>query len=204
MSATSAFSASTSTARSSTRSPWAAAPTTTPPSARSSARRSPTTMWSMRSTASSPPTWSSAATASGSTTPSRASARRPSRRSSMPLLKDGKVAADSWAPLAEGAEMPQGDVIVTLEQWLAGRERLRGHNGRLGLRLKSDQSPAQLADDLQHFALIALEFPRFGDGRAYSYARLLRERYAFEGELRAVGNVLRDQLLFMLRCGFDA
>ena len=121
----------------------------------------------------------------------------------MPLLKDGKVAADSWAPLAEGAEMPQGDVIVTLEQWLAGRERLRGHNGRLGLRLKSDQSPAQLADDLQHFALIALEFPRFGDGRAYSYARLLRERYAFEGELRAVGNVLRDQLLFMLRCGFD-
>ena len=122
----------------------------------------------------------------------------------MPLLKDGKVAADSWAPLSEGTEMPQGDVIVTLEQWQAGRERLRGHNGRLGLRLKSDQSPAQLADDLQHFALIALEFPRFGDGRAYSYARLLRERYAFKGELRAVGNVLRDQLLFMLRCGFDA
>lgn len=120
----------------------------------------------------------------------------------MPLLKAGEVVDDPWQPLAE--DTVAGDIIVTLEQWQAGRERLRGHNGRVGLRLKSDQSPAQLADDLQHFALIALEFPRFGDGRAYSYARLLRERYGFTGELRAVGNVLRDQLLFMLRCGFDA
>jgi uncharacterized protein (DUF934 family) len=123
----------------------------------------------------------------------------------MPLLKDGKLVEDSWTPLAEGAEAtPEGGVIVTLEQWQAGRERLRGHNGRLGLRLKSDQSPAAIADDLGHFDLVALEFPRFGDGRAYSHARLLRERYGFKGELRAVGNVLRDQLLFMLRCGFDA
>lgn len=122
----------------------------------------------------------------------------------MPLLKDGSIVEDGWAPHAEGAGPAEGDIIVTLEQWQAGRERLRGHNGRLGLRLKSDESPAQLADDLHHFQLIALEFPRFGDGRAYSYARLLRERYGFTGELRAVGNVLRDQLLFMLRCGFDA
>jgi uncharacterized protein (DUF934 family) len=123
----------------------------------------------------------------------------------MPLLKEGEVVEDTWTQLPEDAEAaPEGDVIVTLEQWQAGGERLRGHNGRLGLRLKSDQSPAQLADDLPHFALIALEFPRFGDGRAYSYARLLRERYGFKGELRAVGNVLRDQLVFMLRCGFDS
>lgn len=122
----------------------------------------------------------------------------------MPLLKDGKLADDNWTLLAEGADATLGDVIVTLEQWQSGGERLRGHNGRLGLRLKSDQSPAQVAEDLAHFDLVALEFPRFGDGRAYSYARLLRERYGFKGELRAVGNVLRDQLLFMLRCGFDA
>jgi uncharacterized protein (DUF934 family) len=123
----------------------------------------------------------------------------------MPLLKDGQIIEDSWTHLSDDAEAtPQGDVVVTLDQWQAGRERLRGHNGRLGLRLKSDQSPALVADDLGHFELVALEFPRFGDGRAYSYARLLRERYGFTGELRAVGNVLRDQLLFMLRCGFDA
>jgi uncharacterized protein (DUF934 family) len=122
----------------------------------------------------------------------------------MPLLKGGKVIEDSWTPLDEGSEAPQSDIILTLEQWQAERERLRGHNGRLGLRLRSDQSPAEIADDLGHFQLIALEFPRFGDGRAYSYARLLRERYGFQGELRAVGNILRDQLLFMTRCGFDA
>ncbi len=123
----------------------------------------------------------------------------------MPLLKDGEIVEDSWTSLAEESDAtPEGKVIVTLEQWQEGRERLRGHNGRLGLRLKSDQSPAQIADDLEHFDLIALEFPRFGDGRAYSYARLLRERHGYKGELRAVGNVLRDQLVFMVRCGFDS
>jgi len=123
----------------------------------------------------------------------------------MPLLKDGAIVADDWTPLADDADARPGDkVIVTLDQWHDRRERLRGHNGRLGLRLKSDQSPAQIADDLALFDLIALEFPRFGDGRAYSYARLLRERYGFTGELRAVGNVLRDQFPLMLRCGFDA
>jgi len=123
----------------------------------------------------------------------------------MPLLKNGAIVADDWVPLAENAEpSAEGNVIVTLEQWQAQRERLRGHNGRLGLRLKSDQSPAEIVDDLQHFDLIALEFPRFGDGRAYSYARLLRERFGFTGEVRAVGAVLRDQFLAMLRCGFDA
>jgi len=123
----------------------------------------------------------------------------------MPLLKNGAIVADDWAALGEdGTPSPEGNVIVTLEQWQAARARLRGHNGRLGLKLKSDQSPALVADDLQHFDLIALEFPRFGDGRAYSYARLLRERYGFSGELRAVGSVLRDQYLAMLRCGFDA
>jgi uncharacterized protein (DUF934 family) len=121
----------------------------------------------------------------------------------MPLLKNGQVVADTWTLLPEGAA-PEGDVIVSLERWQADRETLRAHNGRLGLRLKSDQSPAELAEDLDRFDLIALEFPRFGDGRAYSYARLLRERHGFAGELRAVGNVLRDQLFFMVRCGFDS
>ncbi|MGD1877422.1 MAG: DUF934 domain-containing protein [Kiloniellaceae bacterium] len=123
----------------------------------------------------------------------------------MPLLKDGEIVDDLWTPLPEDAALtPEGDLIVSLERWLAERDSLQSRNGRLGLRLKSDQSPAQIAEDLSHFDLIALEFPRFGDGRAYSYARLLRERYGFTGELRAVGNVLRDQLFFMLRCGFDA
>jgi len=123
----------------------------------------------------------------------------------MPLLKEGRVVEDLWTPLPEDAALtPEGDLIVSLERWQAEGDSLQTRNGRLGLRLRSDQSPAEIAGDLKHFDLVALEFPRFGDGRAYSYARLLRERYGFTGELRAVGNVLRDQLLFMLRCGFDA
>ncbi len=131
----------------------------------------------------------------------------------MPLLKNGEVVEDVWTVLPESAEgdndSPQGpandiDLIVTLDQWKAADETLRYRNGRLGLRLRSDQAPNEIAEDLRHFDLIALEFPKFGDGRAYSYARLLRERHGFTGELRAVGNVLRDQLFFMLRCGFDS
>ena len=74
----------------------------------------------------------------------------------------------------------------------------------LGLRLKSDQAPSAIAGDIERFDVLALEFPKFTDGRAYSSARLLRERHGFRGELRAVGNVLRDQLVFMRRCGFDS
>ncbi len=123
----------------------------------------------------------------------------------MPLIKDGGLADDPWVTLADDAESPpEGPVIVTLARWQADRDRLAGRNQPLGVRLKSDQSPASIADDLGRFAVIALEFPKFTDGRAYSYARLLRERYGYEGELRAVGNVLRDQFLFMHRCGFDA
>ncbi len=123
----------------------------------------------------------------------------------MPLIKDGGRADDPWVSLADDAEAPaDGPVIVTLARWQADRDRLAGRNQPLGVRFKSDQSPASIADDLGRFAVIALEFPKFTDGRAYSYARLLRERYGYEGEVRAVGNVLRDQFLFMHRCGFDA
>jgi len=131
----------------------------------------------------------------------------------MPLLKNGEVIEDSWAALtnspageSDSGQSPanDADLIVTLEQWQAADETLKKRNGRLGLRLRSDQSPAEIAQDLEHFDLVALEFPKFSDGRAYSYARLLRERHGFTGELRAVGNILRDQLFFMLRCGFDS
>jgi len=81
---------------------------------------------------------------------------------------------------------------------------LTGRNAPIGIRLASDESPEEIADDLARFGLIALEFSKFTDGRAYSAARILRERYGYRGELCAVGNVLRDQLLFMRRCGFDA
>ena len=123
----------------------------------------------------------------------------------MALIKAGKLVEDAFFD-ASGAEAipPSGAVIVSLEQWQKGRNALLARGTPLGLRLHSDQSPEAIADDVQRFALIALEFPKFRDGRAYSYARLLRERYGFKGELRAVGDVLMEQLFFMVRTGFDA
>jgi uncharacterized protein (DUF934 family) len=123
----------------------------------------------------------------------------------MALVKGGKLVADSFHDATQAETLPAaGAVIVTYEQWQAQRAALLGRGTPLGVRLRSDQPPELLAGDLAHFALVALEFPKFRDGRAYSYARLLRERYGFAGELRAVGDVLLEQLFFMLRTGFDA
>lgn len=123
----------------------------------------------------------------------------------MALIRHGRLAEDTWIALDDAAPVPRdGDVIVTLERWREDRAALIDRDGRLGLRPRSDQLAETIADDVAHFALIALVFPKFSDGRAYSGARLLRERHGFTGELRAVGNVLRDQFLFMHRCGFDA
>ncbi len=123
----------------------------------------------------------------------------------MPLIKADAFSPDPWVSLGDEAALPEGaPAIVSFERWQNERETLVKRNAPLGIRLRSDQPPKLVLEDLDRFAVIALEFPRFGDGRAYSYARLLRERYGFRGELRAVGNVLRDQALFMRRCGFDA
>jgi uncharacterized protein (DUF934 family) len=123
----------------------------------------------------------------------------------MPLIKDDRLVKDPWITAEDEGPLPLTPrVIVGLARWQAEREELLARNAPLGIRLTSDQTPALFAEDLEQFDLVALEFPKFTDGRAYSYARLLRERYGFTGELRAVGNVLRDQLFFMQRCGFDA
>ncbi len=123
----------------------------------------------------------------------------------MPLIRDGKLVDDPWVALPDDVPLPPADsVIVSLARWRAERGELSQRGRALGIRLCSDESPAEIADDLQHFELIALEFPVFRDGRAYSYARLLRERYGYAGELRAVGDVLLEQLLFLHRCGFNA
>ena len=122
----------------------------------------------------------------------------------MALVRNGELVTSSFVD-ASGAETipPAGPVIVSLDQWKAHRDDLLARGTPLGIRLRSDQPPELIAPDLERFTAIALEFPKFRDGRAYSYARLLRERYGFKGELRAVGEVLLEQLFFMLRTGFD-
>ena len=123
----------------------------------------------------------------------------------MALIKDSAVVEDSWVHVDDGKDLSNQDsVIVSLDRWQDEHETLAKRNTPLGIRLRSDQPPSEIVGDLSRFAVIALEFPAFTDGRAYSYARLLRERLCYTGEIRAVGNVLRDQLSLMQRCGFDA
>jgi uncharacterized protein (DUF934 family) len=111
------------------------------------------------------------------------------------LIKIRQVVQDNWQLLEAAADgaLPgvpaQGDVIVPLAIWR---------------RLEAGDGPEALADDLAHFDVIAIHFPKFTDGRGYSTARLLRERYGYRGEIRAIGDVQRDQLLHLSRCGFDA
>ncbi|MFO1154310.1 MAG: DUF934 domain-containing protein [Rhodospirillales bacterium] len=123
----------------------------------------------------------------------------------MPLIKNGQITADPYVNLGDDDPLPDGaPVIVSLARWHGERQALLGRGVGVGVRLASNQQAAEIADDLGDLALVALEFPIFRDGRHYTTARLLRERHGFRGEVRAVGNVLRDQYLFMQRCGFDA
>ncbi len=121
-------------------------------------------------------------------------------------LEDGKfaLADDPFTAVGDDAEIPQGDVIISLTRFQSDGERLLSEGRMVGVRLESDEEVEALAYDLPRLSVVALAFPKFGDGRAYSYAKILRERYGYKGEVRAVGDVLREQAGFMVRCGFDA
>ena len=110
---------------------------------------------------------------------------------------------DAFTAVADDQPIPQGDVIVSLTRFQAEGERLLSEGRALGVRIEPDEEVEALAYDLPRLAVVALAFPKFRDGRAYTSATLLRERLGFKGEVRAVGDVLREQAGFMLRCGFD-
>jgi len=120
------------------------------------------------------------------------------------LIKSGAYAQDVFAPVADDAPLPEGAVLVSLARFQKDRETLLARNTPIGVKLQSSENPELLGADVNHFSLIALEFPKFRDGRAFSWARMLRTRLGFTGEIRAVGDVLREQAGFMVRCGFDA
>jgi uncharacterized protein (DUF934 family) len=123
----------------------------------------------------------------------------------MPLVERGRVVEDRYLRVADDAPLPDDQpAIVSAARFLAEAETLARHAAPLGVIWPNDRPVAELAPHLSRLALVGLVFPVFRDGRAYSQARLLRERHGFRGELRATGNVLRDQFLFMLRAGFDS
>ena len=123
----------------------------------------------------------------------------------MPLVKNGKIATDIFVHIPDGAELPgDGAILVSAARFLEDPEALLRRAGKLGVIWPNNRDVDDLVPWLGRLSVIALVFPTFRDGRAYSQARLLRERYGYDGELRAAGQVLRDQFVFMLRAGFDA
>ncbi|MAL96889.1 DUF934 domain-containing protein [Hydrocarboniclastica marina] len=123
------------------------------------------------------------------------------------ILRDGTVAEDKWKLVEQtdddSAVKPDGgSVIVPLSWWLDNRSSVSGDKN-IGIWFDSSDEPEMLGEECQSVPIIAVNFPKFTDGRGYSIARLLRERYHFPNELRAIGDVLLDQLFYMKRCGFD-
>ena len=133
------------------------------------------------------------------------------------LIKNRRIVRDSWRLLEDAGawlavgedglipDFPAADgLIVSPALFRLRREELLGRSAPVGVRLGADEGPEAIAADLDHIALVAVHFPKFSDGRGLSTGRLLRERYGYDGEVRAIGDVLRDQLPFLERCGFDA
>jgi len=124
------------------------------------------------------------------------------------IIKNNEVIDETWHLLPKDTPLDGlsncDDLIVPLALWHDHAHALKARDGGLGVWLDSDEEAEEIGEDANQFQVIALNFPAFTDGRSYSNARLLRDRYGFKGELRAIGDVLRDQLFYLHRCGFDA
>lgn len=125
------------------------------------------------------------------------------------IIKDAQIINDSWQLITAEEitldQLPNNEkIIVPLTFWQEHKAALKNRQTSVGIWLSADQQVEQLQDDLTDLPLIALDFPNFTDGRHYSSARILRDRYKYQGEIRAIGDVLKDQLFAMRRCGFNA
>ena len=123
----------------------------------------------------------------------------------MPLVKNARISDDAFVHIADDAPLPaEGAVLISAARFLEDPDLISRRLGKTGVVWPNNRDLDDLVPYLDRLAVVALVFPTFRDGRAYSQARLLRERFLYRGELRATGQVLRDQFVFMLRAGFDA
>jgi uncharacterized protein (DUF934 family) len=126
----------------------------------------------------------------------------------MPLIRveggKARIATDSFVAVADDAALPEGAVTVSLARFQKERDQLLARNTPIGVKLQSSENPELLGDDVNRLSLVVLEFPKFRDGRAFSWARMLRTRLGFTGEIRAVGDFLYDQVNYQRRVGFNA
>ncbi len=123
----------------------------------------------------------------------------------MALIKDNQVVDDPWQAVDPADTLPESDALLfELTDWQSRRDLALARGGAFGIRLAPADDPAEIAADLDRLHLVAVDFPSFADGRGFSTARLLRERYGYAGEIRAIGQVIPDQVQFLRRCGFDS
>jgi uncharacterized protein (DUF934 family) len=121
------------------------------------------------------------------------------------VLKDNSVIEDIWLVLDESFNsFPDSDLLIPFNQWESLAEQRANHDGRIGVIIEGNAEIEEIIKPLLNLPLIAINFPKFADGRGFSCARLLRERYHYKGEIRAVGGFMRDQLFLLQRCGFNA
>ena len=127
------------------------------------------------------------------------------------IIKNGQIVDDAWRVLRleedqppGSAELPRDATLFPMNVWKTRKPELLARLETAGIWLASHETPEDIAEDIAKFRIIGIDFPKFSDGRGYSSARLLRERFRFKGEIRAIGDVLQDQLFLMKRCGIDA
>lgn len=128
-----------------------------------------------------------------------------SKKEFMQIIKDRQLIENTWTFIGDDSPLAEtGDVTVTLTRWLANKDQLLKRSGKTGVRLNPSDQIESLTDDLPNIDVIELNFPIFGDGRLFSQARLLRSRDGYQGEIRAVGDYLPDQVFYLSRVGVNA
>ncbi len=122
----------------------------------------------------------------------------------MQIIKDRQIIDNTWTFIADDVGLKNGDISVSLNRWKKDKELIANRDGRTGVRLSSTDDIAVLASDLNTIDLIELDFPAFTDGRAFSQAHLLRDRYHYQGEIRAIGSFMADQVFYLSSVGVNA
>lgn len=122
----------------------------------------------------------------------------------MQIIKDKQISNDTWITITDDAELKAGDISVSLARWKKDKQLLLNHDGKIGVRIGPADSIEEIAADLGNIQLIELDFPDFADGRLFSHAWLLRGRYHYQGEIRATGHYMPDQVFYLSRVGVNA
>ena len=122
----------------------------------------------------------------------------------MQIVKDNQLIDNSWKYVADGAELVDGDITISLLRWEKDHQQLLAHEGKLGLRIAPNDSVDEMAANLKGIDLVELDFPDFADGRLFSHAWYLRSRFGYQGEIRATGHFMPDQVFYLSRVGVNA